>query len=52
MYLGLALLLIGWAVWFGSASPRLIPPLFVIVITVVQIIPEEAIWFYMCGSRI
>jgi protein-S-isoprenylcysteine O-methyltransferase Ste14 len=41
MYLGLELLLIGWAVWLGSASPWLVPPLFAIVITVVQIIPEE-----------
>jgi protein-S-isoprenylcysteine O-methyltransferase Ste14 len=41
MYLGLVLLLIGWAIWLGSASPWLIPPLFVIVISVVQIIPEE-----------
>lgn len=41
MYLGLLLLLIGWAVWLGSAGPWLIPPLFVIVITAVQIIPEE-----------
>ena len=41
MYLGLELLLIGWAVWLGSASPWLIPPLFAVVITVVQIIPEE-----------
>jgi protein-S-isoprenylcysteine O-methyltransferase Ste14 len=41
MYLGLVLLLIGWAVWLGSASPWLVPPLFVIVLTVVQIIPEE-----------
>lgn len=41
MYLGLVLLLIGWAVWLGSASPWLVPPLFVTVITVVQIIPEE-----------
>jgi protein-S-isoprenylcysteine O-methyltransferase Ste14 len=41
MYLGLELLLIGWAVWLGSASPWLIPPLFAIFITVVQIIPEE-----------
>ena len=41
MYLGLVLLLIGWAIWLGSASPWLIPPLFVIVLTVVQIIPEE-----------
>ncbi len=35
------LLLIGWAIWLGSASPWLVPPLFVIVLTVVQIIPEE-----------
>lgn len=41
MYLGLVLLLMGWAVWLGSAGPWLILPLFVIVITVVQIIPEE-----------
>ena len=41
MYLGLLLLLIGWAVWLGSASPWLVPPLFVIILTFVQIIPEE-----------
>lgn len=41
MYLGLTLLLVGWAIWLGSASPWLIPPLFVTLITAVQIIPEE-----------
>ena len=41
MYLGLVLLLVGWGVWLGSASPWLVPPLFVIALTVVQIIPEE-----------
>ena len=41
MYLGLLLLLIGWAVWLGSVSPFVVPPLFVFAITVVQIIPEE-----------
>jgi protein-S-isoprenylcysteine O-methyltransferase Ste14 len=41
MYLGLVLLLTGWAIWLGSASPWFVPPLFAIVITVVQIIPEE-----------
>ena len=41
MYLGMTLLLIGLALWLGSASPWLIPPLFVIIITVAQIIPEE-----------
>jgi protein-S-isoprenylcysteine O-methyltransferase Ste14 len=41
MYLGLLLLLIGWAVWLGSVSPLIVPPLYVVVITLVQIIPEE-----------
>jgi protein-S-isoprenylcysteine O-methyltransferase Ste14 len=41
MYLGLLLLLIGWALWLGSASPWFIPPLFVMLITRVQIIAEE-----------
>jgi protein-S-isoprenylcysteine O-methyltransferase Ste14 len=41
MYLALVLLLIGWAFWLGTASPWLVPPLFVVVISVAQIIPEE-----------
>jgi protein-S-isoprenylcysteine O-methyltransferase Ste14 len=41
MYLGLSLLLIGCALGLGSASPWCIPPLFVVLITRVQIIPEE-----------
>ena len=41
MYLGLLLLLIGWAVWLGAASAWLVPPLFLFVISVVQIAPEE-----------
>jgi protein-S-isoprenylcysteine O-methyltransferase Ste14 len=41
MYLGLLLLLIGWAVWLGSVSPLVVPPVFVVVITLVQILPEE-----------
>jgi protein-S-isoprenylcysteine O-methyltransferase Ste14 len=41
MYLGLSLLLIGWALWLGSASPWGIPPMFVLVITWLQIVPEE-----------
>lgn len=35
------LLLIGWALWLGSANVWLIPPLFVITITTRQIVPEE-----------
>jgi protein-S-isoprenylcysteine O-methyltransferase Ste14 len=41
MYLGLLLLLIGWALWLGTASPWLVPPLFAIIISVAQIGPEE-----------
>ncbi len=51
MYLGLVLLLIGWAVWLGSAGPWLIPPLFVIVITVVQIMPEEQALAQLFGEQ-
>ena len=50
MYLGLALVLVGWAVWLGSASPWIIPPLFVIVITKVQIIPEEQALTQLFGA--
>ncbi len=41
MYLGLVLLLIGWAFWLGSASSWLVPPLFAILIYAAQIVPEE-----------
>jgi protein-S-isoprenylcysteine O-methyltransferase Ste14 len=51
MYLGLVLLLIGWAIWLHSASPWLIPPLFVIVITRIQIIPEERALVRLFGEQ-
>jgi len=51
MYLGLVLLLIGWALWLDSASPWLIPPLFMIVITRVQIIPEEQALEVLFGAE-
>jgi protein-S-isoprenylcysteine O-methyltransferase Ste14 len=51
MYLGLTLLLTGWAIWLGSAGPWLIPPLFVVMITWVQIIPEEQALDRLFGSR-
>lgn len=41
MYLGLVLQLIGWGLWLGSLSPFLVPPLFALAITTLQIIPEE-----------
>lgn len=41
MYLGLVLLLIGWAIWLGTVSPWLVPPLFAILMTIAQVVPEE-----------
>ena len=41
MYLGLTLLLIAWALWLGSLSPWIVVVLFPIIITGLQIIPEE-----------
>ena len=41
MYLGLLLLLIGWAIWLGSVSPWLVPPLFVVVITWCRSFPRN-----------
>ena len=51
MYLGLTLLLVGWAVWLGSASPWIVPPLFAYVITLVQIIPEERALERLFGAQ-
>ena len=41
MYLGLLLLLGGWAIHLGSVSCFAIPPLFALLIQHVQILPEE-----------
>lgn len=41
MYLGLALILVAWAVWLASAWALLGPALFVAYMTRFQIIPEE-----------
>lgn len=43
MYLGLSIVLAGWAIVLGSLSPWLAVPLFVLVITRLQIEPEEAV---------
>lgn len=50
MYLALSLLLLAWAIWLGSASPWLVPPLFVLLITRVQIMPEEQVLGRMFGE--
>jgi protein-S-isoprenylcysteine O-methyltransferase Ste14 len=41
MYVGLALVLSGWAWWLGTATPWLVLPVFVVLITRLQIAPEE-----------
>jgi protein-S-isoprenylcysteine O-methyltransferase Ste14 len=43
MYVGMAILLTGWAVWLGALWPFLGPALFVAYITRFQIAPEERI---------
>ncbi len=43
MYVGMLVILSGWCWWLGSVSPFLLLPLFVWVLTVQQIIPEEKI---------
>jgi len=43
MYVGLALQLLGWAVWLGTASCLIGPPLFVALITFGQIAAEERV---------
>ena len=51
MYLGLLLLLTGWALWLRTASPWFVPPLFVIAISVAQIVPEERALEELFGER-
>lgn len=51
MYLGLVLLLMAWAVWLGTVSPWLIPPLFVVVISLAHIVPEERALEELFGER-
>jgi protein-S-isoprenylcysteine O-methyltransferase Ste14 len=41
MYLGLVLMLVAWALWLGTVSPWLVPPLFAMFLAVTQIAPEE-----------
>jgi protein-S-isoprenylcysteine O-methyltransferase Ste14 len=43
MYLGLLLILTGWALYLGSLAPWLAPPLLVLILNKQQIEPEEAI---------
>ncbi len=41
MYLGMALGLVGWALWTGSLAGLVVVPVFMGYLTLFQIIPEE-----------
>jgi len=43
MYLGMVVILTGWGIWLGSILPFLLIPLFMVVLTYQQILPEERI---------
>lgn len=43
MYVGMLVILSGWGLWLGSLSPLLLLPVFVWVLTAMQILPEEKI---------
>ncbi len=43
MYVGMLVILTGWGIHLGSLAPFLLLPLFVLTLTVQQIIPEEKI---------
>jgi protein-S-isoprenylcysteine O-methyltransferase Ste14 len=50
MYLGLLLLLTGWALYVGALSALLLLPLFVLTITKMQIQPEELVLEELFGQ--
>jgi protein-S-isoprenylcysteine O-methyltransferase Ste14 len=41
MYVGLLMVLAGYAIWLGAITPFLLLPVFIVLITTQQIIPEE-----------
>lgn len=43
MYMGMLIILAGWGIYLGSITPFLLLPLFVLILTVEQIIPEEKV---------
>ncbi len=51
MYVSLALVLIGWAIWLGSVLNILVLPLFMFYITVFQIKPEEEVLKSLFGEE-
>ncbi len=51
MYVGMLIMLFGFAVWLGSVTPFLVLPLFYFAITAMQIKPEEKFLFEKFGSE-
>ncbi len=49
MYLGMGVVLCGWAALLGSLSPWFVVPLFVVLLTWLQIRPEEAVLTTLFG---
>ncbi len=50
MYVGQLILLVAFAVYLGALSAWVVPPIFVWVITVCQIIPEERVLEQLFGQ--
>ncbi len=51
MYVGMLIMLLGFAVWLGSLTPFLVLPLFYFVITQMQIKPEEKFLLEKFGTQ-
>jgi protein-S-isoprenylcysteine O-methyltransferase Ste14 len=51
MYAGLLFLLIGWTILLGSLSPVFMLPVFIWIITIEQIIPEEKVLEQKFGEK-
>ena len=51
MYLGMLILLIGWALWLANPTTLILPPVFVLYLTLFQIKPEEAALSEKFGSE-
>ena len=51
MYLGMLLVLIGWAAYLGNAASLLVLPLFVWLLNTLQVLPEERILHERFGEH-
>jgi protein-S-isoprenylcysteine O-methyltransferase Ste14 len=51
MYLGMLLVLLGWAVWLANALTLALPVVFIFLMNRLQILPEERALAAMFGSR-